>query len=322
MRSFPYDYDPAKDETTERSKIRHESYCRKRARNPASSRKKSCVACAKNKSYCSRETPACSHCRQKNVVCRYRIPPGSETTSNVTEVADADADADDSTSASSTLRSIAPYPGSPVRHFFGPDAHGDDVPLEDISTILDSSCFDVEKAFPTLIHSQGSSPTMALSSLATGDQQQQVRSNPPWLLDHSGPGNPSWSLSASNRLVRQPTPPPPKAFQPRGLGSRQSALMRKYLVSRLCAYPLMFLPGQVPPPFIHAMTRRPEHVVGGKIVRNWLPGPLAASAVVARMWHTKDSCNSAFLWGVVQREQDRLFREVRLIVMSLRLGVL
>jgi hypothetical protein len=284
---------------TEKSQIRHSSYCRKKARNPPRSRKRSCLSCTKAKTHCDAEFPACSRCLKKNVTCIYQSPPQPTRRSEQQQ-------SELIVPSSEILHSLDSFAESSLVQYYGESVSYDP---EDFN-VADNTIFQDPGMFGNLPLVQVTTQSVlgrehASSNLISHHSTDLV------LADHRHSTNYS-SLEVLNSLDLEPTLRAPRAFWPKTVRYRQLSLNRKYVICALSAYPHMMLPSKGMPPFIHPQCLAREFDQDEGVTRTSLPGPLATCAGIIAMWSVKNENNSLFIWRAIRAEQERISEEVGL----------
>ncbi|KUJ12992.1 uncharacterized protein LY89DRAFT_197985 [Mollisia scopiformis] len=272
-----------------RSQIRHSSYCRKRARNPPKSRKRSCTPCTKAKCHCDGSFPSCSRCVKRNVTCIYQhsTPHANQLEQQSrAEVLSSDRDMTLVCHSTQDYRETAP-----TRDFDATDEN-----LFQTETLFDeiSSTAIVEEA----LENYGST---ALFPHGLANLVSSAFLDPRYGMDFS-------NLEACYNLALSPALRAPRAFKPKMVKHRQLSLNRKYVICTLRSYPQMLLPGKGPPPFLHPHCMEQEYDQS-ESAQTSLIDPLARCSGIVAMWSVKNKDNSSFIWRSIRMEQERLSEE-------------
>jgi len=115
----------------------------------------------------------------------------------------------------------------------------------------------------------------------------------------------SWNPMLSSSFQLQPTPPPSKAFWPKGVQWSRLSLLRKCVASTLKAFPNMMLSQSSIPPFIHHTSMKAEKVHDELSE----PGALARCAGIMAVWTIKNRNNKHYIWKIIRKEQERFLEE-------------
>jgi hypothetical protein len=284
-------------ENTEKSQIRHSSYCRKKARNPPRPRKRSCLSCTKAKTHCDAEFPACVRCLKKDVTCLYQFPPQPTSRSEQQQ-------SELIIPSSEILQSLESFSDSSLVQYYGESVSYD----PEAFNAADNSIFQDPDMFGSL--SLASVTTQCvLGRKHTSPDLVHHLSEDILLADHRHSTNFS-SLEVLNSLGLEPALRAPRAFWPKTVRYRQLSLNIKYVICTLSTYPHMMLPDKGMPPFIHSQWLVREFDQDGRVTQTSLPGPLATCAGIIALWSVKNGNNSLFIWRAIRAEQERIAEEV------------
>jgi hypothetical protein len=286
---------------TEKSQIRHSSYCRKKARNPPRPRKRSCLICTKAKTHCDAEFPACSRCLKKDVTCLYQFPPQPTIRSEQPQ-------SEFIIPPSEMLQSLESFSDSSLVQYYGGSISYD----PEAFNAADNSIFQNADTF-------GSLPLVPVTTQSVLGREHTSfdlvhhLSEDFLLADHRHSSNFS-SLEVLNPLGSEPALRAPRAFWPKTVRYRKLSLNIKYVICTLSAYPHMMLPDKGMPPFIHPKCLARDFDQVERVTRTSLPGPLATCAGIIALWSAKNENNSFFIWRAIRAEQERISEEVGLIL--------
>jgi hypothetical protein len=279
----------------EKAHIRHTSYCRKKAKRPPRSRKRSCLACIKAKAHCNVATsPRCSRCRQKGIECKLERSQ-QEDTSVLKRFEPSSTIEADELCTSDTLSCSQSKPVLMDRN----DASISHTPLDEPRHTASSQVDQI------IMEQTSRSPRSAIwKSPATFPMSSAKDGADRWL-----PRNlisDQWNRMKLYTIGPQLSLHPVKAFTPRGATWGPFSLLRKYMTQTIRRYPYMMLSDKNSSPFIHHKylmnNKKCTHKDG--------PGPLLRCAAIVELWRSKTPNNASYFWKILRIEQERLMQEI------------